>query len=533
MKNPFNRSAPIAAPPKPATAKNVRILQSRSFIAAQTDRLLANWTWDGGFTAAEISGQLATVRSRSRDMQKNSAHYRKFLLQVATNLVGEMFSFKSLPQDGPPWERRLDTRAAAFIEYHFWRWCTFRDPATGRTYADLTGRKTMPEIDRMNAKAWARDGEYFLLTEVADNPYGFALRVVRPDACDEKYNVGKLPNGNEVVCGIERRPDTMAPVAYYFRTTQDRAYVTTSYGGHLTRIPASRVIHVFTPEDEGQPRGIPWAHAILCKLKMLDEYDRAEITAARDEACTVRTYETDRTIDDELLDLTDPDNPTAVRQADAMLADKEPGQSEILPVGVKAKVNTPQHPNRELTAFKNSMLRDVASGLGVEYANFANDWAGVSFSSVRLGTISERDFWTMLQADMISQDKSRVFVLWLRSFLSLSISGDYPIEKYDKFCEHEYRGRRWMWVDPMRDMASAVIARDHGWKTDSQITSDMGGDFGDNIGVIKQETEAVEGTRLERAKMPANGSTPADRAARILEAVAKTEEQDKDRQDET
>jgi len=527
--NWFKRSANPELMEKPK-GKTIRTV--RSFDAASTDRLLSGWKWDNGFTAQDISGQLASIRARSRDMQKNSPHYRKFLLQVATNLVGEGFAFKSTPQDGPPWERRLDSRAAAFIEYHFWRWCTYRDPDTGLTYADLSGRKTMPEIDRMNAKGRARDGEYFMIPSVADNPYGFALRIVRPDACDETYNVARLQNGNEVVCGVEREPSSGQPVAYYFRTTADRAFVTTPYGGHLMRIPASRVIHGFTPEDEGQPRGVPWAHAILAKLKMLDEYDKAEITAARDEACTVRSYYADDSADpDDFVDLTDGSNPNALAVANALVGDKSPGQSEILPRGYKAIVNTPAHPNREVTAFKASMLRDVASGLGVEYANFANDWAGVSFSSVRLGTISERDFWMMLQSDVISQDKSRVFMLWLKSFLALSVSGDYPADKFDKFSEHEFRGRRWMWVDPMRDMASAVIARDHGWKTDTQITADMGGDFGDNIGEIKRETESVKGSRLERAKAKPEG-TPAERAARILESVAKITKADEEQNED-
>jgi capsid protein len=124
-------------------------------------------------------------------------------------------------------------------------------------------------------------------------------------------------------------------------------------------------------------------------------------------------------------------------------------------------------------------------------------------------------------------------MLWLRSFLSLSISGEFPPEKYDKFSEHQFRGRRWMWVDPMRDMASAVIARDHGWKTDTDITSDMGGDFGDNIATIKNETQDVKGTRLEAKGPVAGGSTPASRAAAILESVAKiTAADEKENQDE-
>ena len=179
---------------------------------------------------------------------------------------------------------------------------------------------------------------------------------------------------------------------------------------------------------------------------------------------------------------------------------QEPGQAEILPLGYKQEIHTPQHPNRELTAFKNSMGRDIAGGLGVEYSNFFNDWAGVSFSSVRAGTISERDMWIMFQDDMISQLKSRMFLAWLRAFLESSESGGLPVEKFDKFAEHEFRGRRWLWVDPLKDIKAAETAVRNGWKTNQQISEDYGGDYYDNIEEIKREEAAAKGTALERTK---------------------------------
>jgi lambda family phage portal protein len=217
---------------------------------------------------------------------------------------------------------------------------------------------------------------------------------------------------------------------------------------------------------------------------MLEEYDKAELTAARDESCSVRTYFAPKGNDEEIADLTSEENTDA---ANALTADKEPGQSEVLPIGWKQEIHTPQHPNRELTAFKTSMLKDVASGFSVEYSNLANDWAGVSFSSVRSGTISERDMYITDQNDYIAQNKSPIFLAWLRSFLSYAVSGGLPAAKFDKFSEHEIRGRRWMWVDPMKDMNAAKMAVENGWKTNSQVASDMGTDYGDNVEQIKRE----------------------------------------------
>jgi len=471
--------------------RNARPMQSlvwRGFQAAQTDRLLANWRYDGGFTPQEIISALDIIRARSRQMAKDSALFRRWLELCAINIVGEGFVLKSTPHDGVPGAKdyRLDEAAAALIEYHWWRFCNYRDPQTGLTWCDVTGRKTDSEIDRLNVKTQRRDGEYFLrIIRGAPNPYGIAWQVLRPDWCDHTYNIPDTGHGTAIHCGVEMEMATRRPVAYWFCTQGDTFTTVSPLGRKLIPIPASEIIHGFRQEDEYQPRGIPESHAVLVRLKMIEELDRAELTAARDSACTVRVYEADTSASQEVFaDLTAEDNANV---ATALLQEKEPGQGEIVPPGWKMRTETPQHPNSVHAPFKAGIIKDVASGLGVEYCNFANDWAGASFSSVRVGTISERDAWIVAQNEYINRCKTPQFLAWLKSFLSLSVSGGLPPEKYDKFSEHYFRGRRWTWVDPMKDMAAAKIARDHGWKTDTQITEELGGDYSDNLDAMKRE----------------------------------------------
>lgn len=495
------KSTESETPNTSATAKRgIGAVTQRGFAAAEVSRILAPFTFDGGFSNREVQSALVTSRSRSRDMYKNSAHYRRFVSLFCSNVAGQGFNFKSLPHDGVPGypNYRLDKTAAKFIYWHFWKW------ASNKEFCDSTGRKDLAEIDRLCAKMWARDGEYFILVDnSAQNQYGISLRVIRPDAVDERYDTIR-ENGNTVRSGVELDVNTLKPVAYYLFTTKEFA---TDFGarGPLIRIPASvngsyGIIHGYTQEDEDQTRGMTLGHAVLKKLKMLDEFDNAELVAARDEACSVRTYHAPVGKEQEILNLCDPENPDAQSAVNALTMPKEPGQSEVLPNGWEQSINTPQHPNREVTAFKNSMLRDVASGLNLEYASFANDWAGVSFSSVRVGTIAERDYWMIAQAMMIVQLKTPVFLAWLRSFLSLSISGGYPLEKFEKFSEHTFRGRRWLWVDPMKDIKAAEIAVAHGWKTDVQIAEDFDADFDDNVEELKRKEELVKGTSLEGKK---------------------------------
>ena len=83
-----------AKPEQPA-AHNTRLV--RSFSAAQVSRVLAPWKWDGGFSNTEIAAALSTIRQRSRDMEKNSEHYLRWLDLFVANVVGDGFKFKPLP----------------------------------------------------------------------------------------------------------------------------------------------------------------------------------------------------------------------------------------------------------------------------------------------------------------------------------------------------------------------------------------------------------------------------------------------------
>ena len=474
----------------------------RMFAAAECSRLLRPWVWDGGFSNTEIAVSLATIRARSRDMEKNSEHYRRWLDLFVANVVGDGFKFKPMP--GRVLDAaKIDPKAAEFIAYHWWT----TDPAV----ADVTGRKSFASICRLCAENWARDGEAFLLIDrAAQNDYGFALRVIRPDAIDEAMN--QSGRDTAIRNGVEVDRRTLRPLAYYFMADREDPAAGFVSGRPVVRVPAADVLHLFTQHDETQTRGIPLGHAVLKKLKMLDEYNFSELVAARDEANTTGVFSAPLGRDGELGEYTD-------EESAALTMPSEPGTKIKLEPGWDYKTVTPTHPNRELTAFKNSMLREVASGLGLEYACFANDWAGVSFSSVRAGTLAERDHWRTLQAQMIEQVASPVFRAWLASFLKYRISSPYVAADFDRLAEHEFRGRTWEWVDPMKDVNAAAIAVAHGWKTDSQIAADYGTDYEENL---------AEQKRLKKKKEAAGILTD---SPNVETTPAKGKENDEDKED--
>jgi lambda family phage portal protein len=450
----------------------------RGFAAAEVSRLLAPWNFDGGFSNNEVSAALSTVRQRSREMQKNSEHFANFLRLFKNNVVGQGFTLKSQPCEmvGSP---NVDEAAKNFIQYHFWKWATNRDEV------DMTGRKTFAAICRLLAENWARDGEGFVLLERnAPSEYGLRLRVIRPDGIDETMNGPGTTDATIVRNGVEVDRRTLRPVAYYLKAANEDPSAGYYLNRKVYRVAAGEILHLYTQHDETQTRGMPLGHAVLKKLKMLDLYNEAELVAARDEANTTGIYHAPMTAGGEMVNYDESD-------AVALTMPSEPGTKIMLDPGWDYKTVTPTHPNREAVNMTNAYLRAIAVGLGVEYANFTGDWDGVSYSSVRVGTLCERDNWKVLQQDFIEQIAAPVFRYWLASFLSRPVANPYVPSDFARLCEFDFQARTWEWVDPMKDVNAAVIAVAHGWKTNEEITAQFGGaDFIENCARLKIENEA-------------------------------------------
>ena len=91
-----------------------------------------------------------------------------------------------------------------------------------------------------------------------------------------------------------------------------------------------------------------------------------------------------------------------------------------------------------------------------------------------------------------------------------------PYEKLEKFAEHEFKGRRWMWVDPMKDMNAAKLAVDNYWKTNSDVADDLGSDYDDNLEGVKREKDSrkKKGLKEPADKNGMQAATPAESEAK-------------------
>jgi lambda family phage portal protein len=463
----------------------------RQYAGANQGRLFSDFIGSSFSADSELRTNLPILRNRSRDLARNNEYAKRFLNLIKTNVVGEKgftIQVRARNDDGS-----LDASGNVIIENAFKAWGRMGN-------CDVTGRMSWLDSQRYVAETLARDGEVFIKF-VQNRRFrdGFSLQFIESDLVDESKN-GKAANGNQIRMGVEV-DSFQRPVAYYVLTAHpnDTLNFATSAERKHVRVPATEMLHLFIPQRTHQNRGEPFMAPAIASLKMLHGYREAELIAARAAAAKfgiITTPDGDEFVGD---DQTEDEVP---------IIDMAPASVYQLPGGHDFKMIDPAHPTSAFAAFEEAVLRGIASGLNVSYTSLSNDLKGVSYSSIRQGTIEERDHYKTLQSFIIQHFCEPVFRAWLDSALTF---GDMPIpvSKYGKFANDIYfRGRGFSWVDPQREINANVIALTNGIVSMNDIAANYGRDVEELFSQIQADKEMAERYGLKLAFEPFGNKAP-------------------------
>lgn len=455
--------APKAAPATKRKLPAVGRAMARMFQAGESDRLTGSWP-TMPMTADDIVRRNQRVLvARSREQAANNDFAKAFLRMCRQNIVGfRGVQLQAQPRD-PNGE--IDRLAEEAIEGAWREWGQAEN-------CDVTGRLTWRSLQHLAVTSAAKDGEFMFRKVFGRDggPWGFALQVLDPQRCPPDFDETRRRDGTFIRHGIEFNRFGR-PLAYYFTTT-DEEEADYSYGGRrFIRIPADQIIHGFEQDMVGQRRGLPWMATALWRMNMLKGFDDAALVNARVTAAKGGFFEW---ADGEGPSL-DPEE-----DQDEVFMEAEPGAFQELPPGLRFKEWAPQYPNGEYAAFTKAQLRSMASGLGVAYNNLANDLEGVNFSSIRQGTLDEREAWKDRQEWLIETLLAPVFNEWLpRAILAgrIRVNGS-PLraDRLAKYREVSWQPRRWQWVDPSKDVKAATDSMGHMLSSPGQIIRETGRD---------------------------------------------------------
>ncbi len=445
----------------------------RMFDGSEVNRLTEDWNQTSVEINEEIRVSLRRMRSRCRDLAHNNDYAKKYISMFKANVVGPLgFNLQAKSRDT---NDELDEQANELIEKSWKDWGKPRNCSVQRNLSFL-------DIQNLYAETLPRDGEFILrIVRGFDNDFRFAIQLVDTDLLDEEFN-DTAQNGNIIRMGIEY-DEWSSPVAYHLLKHHPNSFsFATGFGQEHTRVDARDIIHIFVTTRAQQLRGFPFMHSAMKGLRHLDKYQEAELVAARIAAAkmgfitspTGEEFEGDRVEDDGTI-----------------ISEATPGTIEQLATGQEFSAFRPDHPAGNFEPFIKSNLRSIASGLNVAYNSLANDLEGVNFSSIRSGTLEERDNWKVIQSFSRTHLYDRIFEEWL-PFALLTGQIPLPLTKMDKFLEHWFQARSFDWIDPVKDVKAKVTELENGLISRKEISSERGRDQKTTFENLGKENELAE-----------------------------------------
>lgn len=453
--------------------------RKRAYEGAKITRLNSAWQAENSSANSEIRQSLRLLRARSRQVERDNAYMRKYGASLEANIIGsEGFKLQMAIEDamGVP-----DTAANDAVEWAWW------EAGASITVCGMS----LQALKCMVIRRTAFDGEILLRKRVqSKQKHAAKLEVIEADRLDESYNT--TLNGNRVVMGVEI-DEYGLPIAYHiFNYTPNDSIYEASRQRERERVPASQIIHVFVKERPGQVRGVPWTSATLEDLHQLNGYEQAEVVAARAGA-------------QKMGFLSHPDGTPYKGEEEeddgSQITNSEAGVIED--IGRRQFTSyDPTHPNGNFATFTKTIVRKICSGLGESYNTLANDLEGVNYSSLRGGVLDARETYKMRQKWFAEAFLGKFFPWWLEIELTsgaivLANGSPLPVKKLDKFNSPEWQGRRWQWVDPIKELDAIEKALKLKITSRKKVLGEMGEEIEETFRDIVQDEALGEKYKID------------------------------------
>jgi len=507
--------------PQPRRQQRISGAPLRRYAAGDSNRITYDWNPSVVTGDNAIRSMLQTLRARSRQLERDNNYWRRWLSALENNVLGAdgvnlqmKIRFKS---------GRYDTSANEAIEE---AWAEWGRPQMCSLSRDIS----WVDMQKLILRSTARDGG-ILIRKYRDpqtNPHGFTLQPIEIDMLDDGYNE-YLPNGNAVRMGIETNSQQRV-VAYYILDVHPGEYLFPIWArrDHI-RVPAEDILHYYVKDRVTQSIGIPWGVSAMRSLHHIEEYIQAELIASRAASAKGGWFTSDR--GDTFSGETERVEDEAGNITENTLNDFEPGSFDELPPGVSFNPYLPSHPTDAFGEFVRRIILETTAGLDSDYATITGDLSNANYSSMRSGKLEVWETYKKIQGHFITYLCLPIFEEWLKmAMLTQRIT--LPMSKFDSFNKPRFRGRRWAWVDPQKDVNSMLTAIDGGLKSRAEVIAENGGDLEDVFKDLAMEQEMAEEMGVQIVTPNTKQTATASGATETETAPASESEEEEPDEDE-
>lgn len=440
----------------------------------------------------DVANAWDAAAGRATDLVQNSGWISGMFDQAVANTVGTGLRLRCMPENdlfgmseeaAQKWRKKVEAR------FELW--------ANNPVECDIEGRRTFAQMQDAAFRSWLVTGE--ILAEIVwrrrfGSRYGTKARLLSPH---------KLANSNDplrgVISGVQMDSDGF-PIGYLAKR-KDRLI------GDFEVLVRARdaagrpqVIHVFAGMP-GQVRGITPLVPALKVAKQFDQLADATLMSSLIQAVFAAVITSDSPTEEMIGGLL-----SAAEQARLAGQGVSPFEAwfeaqagwydgNSIDVGIGGRLahlfpgqtmefKSPSHPASAYKEFSMHLLRELARCLGLSYESATGDYAGASYSSVRMSvnevfpiTLARRKF-------ILSRFCQPIYEAWLEEEIELG-SIEFPggIEAFlanrSAACRAEWRGAPKPQADDLKTAKAHEVYRNLGVITDEAIANDLGLDIED------------------------------------------------------
>lgn len=423
-----------------AVNKVKKQVKTRRFVGAAnsaTQKFAASFQKING----ELKSDYIALTLRARDLAKNNqtvSSYINLMLRSVLGNTGFILNSTCYNDDGSS-----DRLANQVIENHWYQYTK-----SYKKYVSADHQQNGLDFDRHILFNFLVDGEVFIRKiKDAASPYGIRFEVIDSLQVDPLYNAINS-NGEKIVMGIKVDAH-YKPLSYFIRKNTSADYY---LSGERQELKASEIIHIYRKQYAEQVRGYTPLSAVLLDLNSLQEYKRAEISAALLNSCYMGIWEKQSSSADAYADFDE----TEIDDNGDVATELQSNVFRYAPDGYKLSQIASNHPNTNVGGFCKAILKGVAGALGMSYNKISSDYQSTSYSSLRQSNIEDEVAIKELQQFFIDNWKNIQFAEWLK-YLLISDLTNLPYSKLDKFLSHEFTARNFEYLDPAKELQSIQI----------------------------------------------------------------------------
>jgi len=486
-----------------------------AYKGARRDRMHSSWLPRGGSADEALLPELAEMRERSRDLNRNDAHASGITSTMTTNVIGTGIR----PQSRVDKEvLGISNKSAANFQKK-----TERAWKRWLPYSDAGERMDFYEIQQLVDRQILENGEAIivpLMLKDSDRPYSLALQVIESDRLEtppDKRSDKSIRSGVKI-------GENGEPVSYFIQKTHPGDFRYSKREKKFMEIPAKNeygrrnVFHLYHVLRSGQTRGVPFFAPVLTYFKDLAEYAEAELVAARIAACFSLFITSEASMDVAV-------NSAYEKNASGQIIESlEPGMIKHLMPGESITSFNPQRPGATFEPFVERILRAISAALGLPYELVAKDFSKTNYSSARAALLEARRYFKVKQEWLSRKLCQPVWAMVLEeAYLKGELGSISFYEKRRWWTGASWIAPGWEWVDPLKEAKAAEVGLKNGIVTHSDLYSAQGKDWEESFEQRKRELD-----KMTELGLPQNNGSAKEKEETKEDEDEKDEKEDKE-----